>query len=412
MGPGSSSEKERGTDPPLYSPEKDSYIWRKNVAQWVDLIVSAADQGQDKHYQTVFITLARQLFRKGLPEAQQNIVEEAQEKNLINYKQPNQVLAVKEIVDLIAVDPPIAVVTRLIDSFNKVTACKKRKGEDLTSFASRFRGLAAEHLMHAGATSSSQIGEVLSITLLNNAALSEGTLTNAKLQLIALAESRKAKNTGASVGESSSSTPSTEVAKVVADLRSMRNKLAQKLSTDISSNSMSVLQLRKAVKASLKSMNTAAEELETSMQSAAPSKTPSPYEIIMEGCSSPSQRCKLFLDDAVSVVRSLAHTTTEKEQRYTMAQVEGMVDARVQQALLSANVIPGSSQMSGNGMLSRQKKSKGQSKGKQQRNDNEHQGGSSRKRKSHDDEDIICFDCGETGYRRGDLSCRFPSYFK
>ena len=44
--------------------------------------------------------------------------------------------------------------------------------------------------MHAGTTSSSQIGEVLAITLPNNAALGESTLTNAKLCLFSLAESR------------------------------------------------------------------------------------------------------------------------------------------------------------------------------------------------------------------------------
>lgn len=44
--------------------------------------------------------------------------------------------------------------------------------------------------MHSRASTSSQIGEVLAITLLNNANLEEGTLNNAKLQLISLAEAR------------------------------------------------------------------------------------------------------------------------------------------------------------------------------------------------------------------------------
>ncbi len=93
-------------------------------------------------------------------------------------------------MDLITVDPHIAVVTGLIQSFNGVTSCRKRKGEDLNSFASRFRRLAADYLLHAGSTSSSQVGEVPAITLLNNAALSDDTLKIAKLQLIALSESR------------------------------------------------------------------------------------------------------------------------------------------------------------------------------------------------------------------------------
>ena len=192
MGPGLEQGKGRGpTDPPRFSANKDLHVWRKQVANWVDLVATAAEKGSDKLYKTVFATLGRQLYDRGLPQAQMSIVDEAQQRGLIDYKQEDQVKAVKEIVDLIAVDPPIAVVTRLIDSFNQVTNCRKRRGEDLNSFVSRFQGLAAEHLMHAGATSSSQIGEVLAITLLNNAALDESTLTNAKLRLISLAESRR-----------------------------------------------------------------------------------------------------------------------------------------------------------------------------------------------------------------------------
>ena len=99
-------------------------------------------------------------------------------------------MAIREIIELIAVDLPIAVVSRLIASFNKVTSCRRRRSEDLNTFVSRFRGLAADHLMHGGLSSSSQVGEVLAITLLNNASLSDETLTNAKLQLISLAQAR------------------------------------------------------------------------------------------------------------------------------------------------------------------------------------------------------------------------------
>lgn len=91
---------------------------------------------------------------------------------------------------ILPVDPPIAMVSRLISSFDKVSSCRRKKNEDLSVFVSRFRGLAAEHLMHSNASTSSQVGEVLAITLLNNANLEEGTLTNAKLQLISLAEAR------------------------------------------------------------------------------------------------------------------------------------------------------------------------------------------------------------------------------
>lgn len=97
---------------------------------------------------------------------------------------------VQQIVNLLAVDHPIAVVTRLITSFNKVESFRRGKEENLNRFVDRFRGLASDQLMHAGASSSSQIGEVLAITLLNNANLEEGILANANMQLTSLAEPR------------------------------------------------------------------------------------------------------------------------------------------------------------------------------------------------------------------------------
>ena len=159
------------TDPPMFSPDKDFYQYRRQVANWLDMVVTSSKVPYDKIYKTVLATLGRLLYDRGLPAAQQSMVDEAQSKGLLNFKQDDQVKAVMEIVNLIAVDAPIAIVSRLINSFNKVTSCRRLKNEDVRTFISRFQGLAAEHLMHAGETSSSQIGEVLAITLLNNADL-------------------------------------------------------------------------------------------------------------------------------------------------------------------------------------------------------------------------------------------------
>ena len=87
-------------------------------------------------------------------------------------------------------DPPIAVVSRSISSFNAVTSCRRNRNEDLGTFVSRFHSLAPDHIMHGGLSSSSQVGIVITITLLNNVNLSEETLTSAKLQLISLAQAR------------------------------------------------------------------------------------------------------------------------------------------------------------------------------------------------------------------------------
>ena len=91
-------------------------------------------------------------------------------------------------MDLIAQEPPIFVETHLIDSFNGIKTCKRGPKEDLNCFVAKYRGLAAEHLMRAGTNHSSQLGGVFAITLLNNATLTEASLTNAKLRLITMAE--------------------------------------------------------------------------------------------------------------------------------------------------------------------------------------------------------------------------------
>ena len=105
------------------------------------MISAGATRGEDKHYKTIYATLGRQLYDKGLPQAQKSIVDEEQVRGIINYKQENQVKAVKEIVDLVAVDQPIAVVTRLINTFNNVLQCKKKSNENLNTFASKLEAL-------------------------------------------------------------------------------------------------------------------------------------------------------------------------------------------------------------------------------------------------------------------------------
>ena len=96
----------------------------------------------------------------------------------------------KDIVDLIAVDQPIMVVTRLIDIFNAVVNYKSGTNESINVYVSKFQGLASEHLMRAGTTNSDQIGEVLAITMLNNANLSSKNLNQAKMHLINLSQPR------------------------------------------------------------------------------------------------------------------------------------------------------------------------------------------------------------------------------
>lgn len=176
---------------PMFEPDQDLLVWRKKVTSWVDLISTALEDGQENLYKSVFATLTRKIFDRGLRQNQKSIMDEAREDGTINYRQEDQIKAVQVIVNPIAVDPPIAVMTNLFDSFNKVKKCKRKQNEDLNRFVSRFSGLAAEHIMRFGSVQSSRIQEELAIQLLKKAALPERTLTNAKLQLISFPEGRK-----------------------------------------------------------------------------------------------------------------------------------------------------------------------------------------------------------------------------
>ncbi len=73
----------------------------------------------EKPYNTVQATLAANLYNCGLPSAQKSY---AQLMKKIDYKQGDQVLAVQQTFDLNSVDSPMVIVTRLIDSFNKVSS--------------------------------------------------------------------------------------------------------------------------------------------------------------------------------------------------------------------------------------------------------------------------------------------------
>jgi len=317
--------KETHSSPPSFTPDGDLQEWRRKVVRWVDLIKTAAEKGDDRHYKTVWATLGRWLYR-GLPSAQQSIVDEAQVKGVINYKQDDQVAAVRDIVELVAVDPPIAMVSRLISSFNKVSSCRRKKNEDLSMFVSRFRGLSAEHLMHSHSSSSSQIGEVLAITLLNNANLEEGTLTNAKLQLISLAEARS-RNEKNSESISISKESLEVLSKISAEFQdaleapaTSRGDLGRRFLLDFRSD---CLPLIAKMTETLRHIN---QEHQAGTK-----------DDVSGLVLSKQNRCKLHLEDAVSVLGNLTLTSGGPSATFSMKEVETLTDRNVQKDLLSVS---------------------------------------------------------------------------
>ena len=284
-------------NPPAFDPSNDLQEWRRDVSRWVETITAAAEKGNDRVYKNLAATLARHFYDRSLPSAQKSIVDEAQAKGLINYKQDDQITVIREIIELIAVDPPIPVVSRLIASFNKVTNCRRRRSEDLNTFVSRSRGLAADHLMHGGLSSSSQVGQVLAITLLNNASLSEETLTNAKLQLISLAQARESQGQTEAVYIPKSKID--ELGEVAAKLGNMPSELQFRCFTNetLETAKSKIKKCRHSVLRTLR-----ANQIESSIDATLQESTADLGERLLR----PTPRCRLNLDDAVVVLRNLS----------------------------------------------------------------------------------------------------------
>lgn len=163
--------------------------WRLCAGKWVNLIETAHDAGNDRTVHTTFKVLVQKIYTRGLPGEQQKIVDEAQKNKKINYLNlENAVQVAPNIAKIVVADPQTSKVRRLIASFNKVSNYLWKNDEDIYVFVSCLRVTAAEHLEHSNPFSSSQIGQLIAINILNNANLDESTLTQCKLSLISLAD--------------------------------------------------------------------------------------------------------------------------------------------------------------------------------------------------------------------------------
>jgi hypothetical protein len=132
----------------------------------------------------------RLVSSRALPQPQQQVLDNAQAQGQVDYKQDDQVAAVEQIIGLLGKEPPMSLVSRLIKTLNDAIECKCATTERLSTFVSRFWGIATTHLMHAQASQDSQLGEMLAIVLINNDTLDANTLASAKLELIRAAEVR------------------------------------------------------------------------------------------------------------------------------------------------------------------------------------------------------------------------------
>lgn len=111
---------------------------------------------------------------------------------VIDFKQADTLSAVKEIT-LLAHEPLIAMIYRLINFFHRVMSCRRKNSEQPAIFVSRFYVIASENLINANEAPYLPVGEVLLVKLLKNANLPESTLTFAKGELIKMVEEKSEK---------------------------------------------------------------------------------------------------------------------------------------------------------------------------------------------------------------------------
>jgi hypothetical protein len=195
----------------------------------------------------------------------------------------------------------MAIVSRLIRTFTKVTTCNRKPKEDLNQFTSRFWGLAADHLMHANASNSSQTAEMLAIILLNNALLPDETLTAAKLELIRITESRQV---------SSPNNREDVTYEDLAELRQTISSLDKRVSSDYNriAKDSDANELEVTLRATLRKVHSDLNRAKSTLGSLTTQRSfiicsfiirPSPYYDLV------GQRQEFRLDDAIHVLKSL-----------------------------------------------------------------------------------------------------------
>lgn len=95
-------------------------------------MAQSAEKGEARMYKTLFATIVNQLCAVVFLAIQNQFWVKAQSNGRINYNQNNEVADVKEIVEPIAVKPPIAVFTLVIASFNHLNICAGRNNGALS----------------------------------------------------------------------------------------------------------------------------------------------------------------------------------------------------------------------------------------------------------------------------------------
>jgi len=409
--PGEHSSVRSASEPPLFIANTDLYAWRKAVADWVDYLRAGSARGLDKYIKTKFETAGRYLYQS-LPSEQKLRIDHAQlTSSSFDYRQDDQVEAVQQIVDLIAKDPPTTVVTRLIDSFVKVQGCRRRKDQAIAPYVSKFVALASKHLIYSGATSESQVGEVMAITLLNNANLDRSTHQTATMQMIQTATQRLAGDDALQYAYPFTSQDRDELVKIIDFIRTAKDETAPEpappAGADIEEGgnaapeppTVAGLQAKlAAAHAALGLAQAAADAMLTKTQK--PDESDFGADGTRQRISIKSDRCPITLEDAIAVVRSLEqHQSRDDKRLYSERQIQGLVNKALMANLRSMGIPTkgknGTGQAIANSLFAGEGGPSSAPPAPNPRRRNQ---------------PGYCRDCGKADHRQGDMKCKKPNF--
>jgi hypothetical protein len=127
----------RKLDTPTLDQSTDTYIWFKAVRDLSELILQGAATGSNRAYTNQLATMAHQLY--GHPRSLNNRSwTNAQAHGQVSSRQDDQVAAVVQIINLLAKEPAMSLVSRLVKTLNDAIECKRGTAERLSTFVSRF----------------------------------------------------------------------------------------------------------------------------------------------------------------------------------------------------------------------------------------------------------------------------------
>lgn len=168
-------------DPPALS-EKLEY--RHAMERWVKTIATLAKAGNS---QAVCLSaVMAEVVMASLPPELNAMVTTRVAQGEINLDAGTfggQLKAVQSIVKLIASDSPTEHVDRIANAYAEVSECKRKKGEAVKIYATRFYSKAQTYLRIAGGDESDAGGLVLALVFVENALLTPETRQQVKLQL-------------------------------------------------------------------------------------------------------------------------------------------------------------------------------------------------------------------------------------